>query len=158
MLAMVKAELTMSASSRVVWLLAIAAGLTIGGCSSLQYAGVSAYDVSPFTGSDGKTTCCAVHIRDGKESQSLVVHLIKHAEDYDISFSRNAETAFAGQSIAAGAGQAAVSSAAKVAAAAALAPALPALLPSAGAALAAPGIGAAAAGGLAVYGAQQLAK
>lgn len=119
----------------ILMALAAASLLLLNGCASLNFAGNASYSVKPFVTdvNTGTAVCCEVVIKDGKERQSLDVHVIKDGDRYDIILSEKAVTAFQGQEIAAGASKEAIDAAAKAAATAALAPVLPALIPAAGA-------------------------
>lgn len=140
---------------RYTVILAALLSMFISGCASMQYAGMASYTVAPIV-VDGKTYCCQVDVKNGKEIARLDATISKQGDNYQVQLHEDGVAAFKGQAIAADAGKVAAADAAKVATVAALAPALPALLPAAGAALASPGLGAAAVGGAAAIGAQKL--
>lgn len=133
----------------------IFAMLALAGCTSLQYAGTASYTVSPIV-VDGKTYCCAVDVKNGKEIARLDATISKQGDNYQVQLHEDGVAAFKGQEIASSATAGAIGTAGKVAAAAVLAPAIPAALPAVGAALASPGLGAAAVGAGAMVGAQKL--
>lgn len=113
---------------------ALAGGMLLSGCASLQNAGSASYSIKPFVTISGALICCEVVIADGKERASLEVSVVKQGENYSITLKEQGVQAFPGQAIAAGAAQSATAAAAKVAVGAALAPLMPALLPGVGAA------------------------
>lgn len=129
--------------------------LLLGGCASLQNAGVASYSIKPFT-LDKQTVCCEVTLINGKQYAQLNVDITKDGDKYTVHMVESGVEAFAGQALAAGATKDAIAEAAKIGVAAALAPVLPMLLPSAGAMLASPGLGAAALGAGAVIGGEKL--
>lgn len=131
------------------------AALAMSGCASLEYAGTASYTVSPVV-IDGKTYCCAVDVKNGKEIARLDATISKQGENYQVQLHEDGVAAFAGQQIASGAAKQAAADAGKAAAVAAIAPFAPALVPAAGAALASPGLGAAAVGAGATLGVQKL--
>jgi hypothetical protein len=132
--------------------------ISLSGCASLQYAGISKFDAVPIVDAKtGAVTCCEIHGVSGKEYAALNIAASRNADGViSLTVAESGTKAFEGQAISAGATQAAIDAAAKAAVAAALAPILPALVPAAGAALASPGLGAAAVGAGGVLGAQKL--
>lgn len=136
-------------------ILAALFAVTLGGCASLQNAGVASYAIKPMM-IDKQQVCCEVTLLNGKQYAQLNVDIVKDGDKYTVHLTESGVEAFQGQAIAAGATKDAVVEAAKIGVAAALAPVMPLLLPSAGAMLASPGIGAAALGAGAVLGGQKL--
>lgn len=94
----------------------------LGGCASLQYAGVASYTVEPVE-IDGKPQCCRVSIHNGKEIARLDAWVEKRGEDYTVSLRQWNVEAFAGQQIAADAAASSVASAVKAAGTVIVAPA-----------------------------------
>lgn len=132
--------------------LAIVFVVLLGGCASLDHAGVARYTVRPMI-VDGAPLCCEVEVVNGKQYAMLDALIEKRGGDYTVMLSERGVEAFDGQKVAAGAAKSATGTAAK----AALAGAAVVALPAAGAALAAPGLGAAAAGAGALAVGQKLA-
>lgn len=120
--------------------------LALTGCSSLQYAGNSSYQLRQVMDANGRTGF-DISVKNGKEIASVEVHLEKDGEKVIIDLRETGVAAFAGQKISADALKLTIEQAAKVAAAAAVAAAMPAALPLVGSALAGGGLPAALVGG-----------
>jgi hypothetical protein len=71
---------------------------SLTGCASQQYAGIVATSVKPIK-IDGKLECCEVTTYNGKEMESLKVHIEKKGTDYLIDVEEIGVKAFKGQSI-----------------------------------------------------------
>lgn len=93
---------------RTVIFAACAAALS--GCASLRNAGTADYTVRPFA-ADGRVICCEVHVRNGKEMDSLRAHITRDGDRYTVDLEQSGVRAFDGQAIAAGVVSEAVSSA-----------------------------------------------
>jgi hypothetical protein len=76
-------------------------GGALTGCASQQYAGIVATSVKPVK-IDGKLECCEVTTYNGKEMESLKVHIEKKGADYLIDVEEIGVKAFKGQAISAG--------------------------------------------------------
>lgn len=82
-------------------LLLVAASLALGACTTLDYAGHAAYSVRPITDSSGRTSCCEVIIKDGKQFKDREVVVDKKGADFKVTIREGASQAFVGQGIAA---------------------------------------------------------
>lgn len=99
--------------------------LIFTGCASLDTAGVSTLSIQPIE-VQGKTVCCAVEVKDGKQYASVKLKMQKVGEDYLLDLSAQDVEAFRGQAQAADALGTASNAAVKGAALAVGAAALPA--------------------------------
>ena len=87
-----------------------ACAAALPGCASLRNAGTADYTVRPFA-VDGRVVCCEVHVRNGKEMDSLRAHITRDGDRYTVDLEQSGVRAFDGQAIAAGVVSEAVSSA-----------------------------------------------
>lgn len=87
-----------------------ACAAALSGCASLRNAGTADYTVRPFE-VGGRVICCEVHVRNGKEMDTLRAHITRDGDRYTVDLEQSGVRAFEGQAIAAGVVSEAVSSA-----------------------------------------------
>jgi major membrane immunogen (membrane-anchored lipoprotein) len=111
------------------------------GCTSLQYAGSSAYSIRQVIDENGKTGF-DITVKNGKEIALVKAHLEKKGEDFTVDLEEQGVAAFAGQQISADALKITAEQAAKAAVSAALAAVMPASLSTVGDIISGGGVGA----------------
>lgn len=93
---------------------ALLGALALSGCTSLQYAGVARYEISPITDASGAATgCCVLRVWNGKEMAAVDAQFSRAADgSYSINLKETDVKAFAGQATAASAASDAAAAAA----------------------------------------------
>src|SRR5574340_542836 len=99
--------------------IALIAIVLLTGCTSLQYAGASKYQMRQFTDENGKPGF-EMLIWNGKQVRNVVATLKKSGDDIEVSLNEMDVEAFAGQQISADALKITAEQTAKAAVAAAL--------------------------------------
>jgi hypothetical protein len=72
----------------------------LNGCYSLQRAGNADYSLKPIK-IDGETICCELKVNNGKEIESLKVHVEKNGDHFTFDLEEKGVKAFKGQAISA---------------------------------------------------------
>lgn len=87
-------------------LLLLVPALFLGGCASLQDAGVAQYSLAPYTDASGQQKCCSLNVTNGKNVGQVKAHI--KGPDYEITLEEVGVDAAHSQAIAAGAATGAV--------------------------------------------------
>ncbi len=103
-------------------ILAALLALMLGGCQSLNSAGVADYSVRPVQVGE-RIVCCEMSVHNGKQYASLDLVLVKSGDDYTVILRERGVEAFRGQQIAADAAASTMAGAVKAAGTVIVAPA-----------------------------------
>jgi hypothetical protein len=73
-------------------------GGALTGCEAQRYGGTASYSLKPMK-LEGVTVCCELTVNNGKEIESIKVHIEKKGEHFTFDLEEKGIKAFKGQSI-----------------------------------------------------------